>query len=84
MRGVDRECAEPAAAALLSKIGSTTMKAAPKKLPMIEPRPPMMTMNSSWNERSIENATGSHGAQVHEAPQGAGHADDERADGERE
>ena len=36
------------------------MKAAPKKLPMIEPRPPMMTMNSSWNERSMLNAAGSH------------------------
>ena len=37
-----------------------TMKAAPKKLPMIEPSPPMMIMNSSWNERSMENAAGSH------------------------
>ncbi len=42
------------------RCGSSTMKAAPKKLPMIEPRPPMITMNSSWNERSIENAAGSH------------------------
>ena len=29
------------------KIGSTTMNAAPKKLPMMEPMPPMITMNSS-------------------------------------
>ena len=36
------------------------MKAAPKKLPMIEPSPPMITMNSSWNERSMLNAAGSH------------------------
>ena len=36
------------------------MKAAPKKLPMIEPRPPMMIMNSNWNERSMLNAAGSH------------------------
>jgi hypothetical protein len=43
----------------LRKIGSTTMKAAPKKLPMIEPRPPMMIMKSSWKERSMEKAAGS-------------------------
>ncbi len=36
------------------------MKAAPKKLPTIDPMPPMMTMKSSWNERSTENAAGSH------------------------
>ncbi|MDT4855266.1 hypothetical protein FQZ97_896110 [compost metagenome] len=42
------------------KMGSTTMKAAPKKLPMMEPMPPMITMKSSWNERSIEKAAGSH------------------------
>ena len=41
------------------KIGSTTMKAAPKKLPMIEPRPPMITMNSSRNDMSTEKAAGS-------------------------
>ena len=34
----------------LSAIGSTTMKAAPKKLPMIEPSPPMITMNRRRNE----------------------------------
>ena len=43
----------------LSAIGSTTMKAAPKKLPRMDPMPPMMTMNSSLNERSTENAPGS-------------------------
>ncbi len=42
------------------KIGRITINAAPKKLPMMEPMPPIMTMNSSWNERSIENAAGSH------------------------
>src|ERR1017187_9844691 len=42
-----------------STIGSRTMKRAPKNAPMIEPRPPMMTMKSSWNERSIEKAAGS-------------------------
>ena len=44
---------------LLSATGTSTMKAAPKKLPMIEPRPPMMTMNSSWNERLRSKASGS-------------------------
>ena len=44
----------------LSAIGSSTMKAAPKKLPMIEPSPPMMTMNNNWKERSMLNAAGSH------------------------
>ena len=29
------------------KIGKTTIKAAPKKLPMMEPMPPMITMNRS-------------------------------------
>ena len=42
-----------------SAIGSTTMKAAPKKLPMIEPRPPMITMNSRRNDWSTEKAAGS-------------------------
>src|SRR5258708_13972552 len=46
--------------AWLRKIGSSTMKAAPSTLPRIEPRPPMMTMNMSWKERSIEKAAGSH------------------------
>ena len=46
--------------ACISTIGSTTMKAAPKKLPMIEPRPPMMTMNSRSNERVMPKAAGSH------------------------
>ena len=41
------------------KIGKITMKAAPKKLPMMEPMPPMMTMNNNWKERSIEKAAGS-------------------------
>src|SRR5574343_1745643 len=44
----------------LRKIGRMTLKAPPKKLPRIEPMPPMMTMNSSWKERSTENAAGSH------------------------
>ncbi|KAG1165791.1 hypothetical protein G6F35_018570 [Rhizopus arrhizus] len=43
-----------------SATGTSTMKAAPKKLPMIEPSPPMITMNSSWNERVRANASGSH------------------------
>ena len=51
---------QQSAGRLSSTIGRTTMNAAPKKLPMIEPRPPMMTMNSSWNERSMLNAAGSH------------------------
>ena len=43
-----------------SASGSSTMKPAPRNAPAIEPRPPMMTMNSNWKERSIENAAGSH------------------------
>ena len=35
------------------------MNAAPKKQPAIEPRPPMMIMNSSWNDLSMPNAAGS-------------------------
>ena len=35
------------------------MNAAPRKDPMIDPSPPMITMNSTWNERSILNASGS-------------------------
>ena len=35
------------------------MKAAPRKEPRIEPSPPMITMNSSWNERSMLKASGS-------------------------
>src|ERR1700730_18460378 len=46
--------------AWLRKIGSNTMKAAPSTLPRIEPRPPMMTMNMSWKERSMSKAAGSH------------------------
>ena len=44
----------------LSSNGKITMKAAPKKLPAIDPKPPMMTMNKSWKLRSMENAAGSH------------------------
>ena len=36
-----------AGSAWLKKMGSKTMKAAPKKLPMMEPSPPMMTMKSN-------------------------------------
>ena len=43
----------------LSTMGSTTMKPAPKKAPMIEPRPPMITMNSRRNEMSTPKAAGS-------------------------
>ena len=43
----------------LRKIGRTTMKAAPMKLPMIDPSPPMITTKSNWKERSIEKARGS-------------------------
>ncbi len=53
------------------KIGRMTMNAAPKKLPMIEPRPPMMIMNSSWNERSMLKAAGSQAPRCtkpHSAP----------------
>jgi len=52
-------------------MGSTTMKAAPKKPPMIEPRPPMITMNSRRNDTSTENAAGSHEprcTKAHSAP----------------
>ena len=38
----------------LRKIGSIVMKAAPRNAPRIEPSPPMMIMNSTWNERLIE------------------------------
>jgi len=35
------------------------MNPAPKKLPMMEPMPPMITMNSRRNESSTEKAAGS-------------------------
>ena len=35
----------------LSISGRITMKAAPRNEPRIDPSPPMITMNSSWNER---------------------------------
>ncbi len=44
---------------LVQKIGRITINAAPKKLPMMEPMPPMMTMKSNWKERSTEKAAGS-------------------------
>ena len=56
---------------LSSTMGSTTRKAAPKKAPAIEPSPPMITMNSSWKLRSMENAAGSHEprcTKAHSAP----------------
>ena len=51
--------AERSAGAGSSTIGSITMKAAPRNEPRIEPSPPMMTMNSTWNERSMSKASGS-------------------------
>src|SRR5271165_4423981 len=45
--------------ALSRKIGSSTMKAAPRKEPRMLPRPPMMIMNKVWNERSISKALAS-------------------------
>ena len=41
-------------------MGRMMMKAAPNRLPMIEPRPPMMIMNRSLSDTSSENAAGSH------------------------
>ncbi len=35
-----------------SRIGVSTMNAAPRKLPDRLPRPPTMMMNIAWNERS--------------------------------
>ena len=43
----------------LRKIGISTMKAAPRNEPRIEPSPPMMTMNRIWNERLMSKASGS-------------------------
>src|SRR5215467_8835551 len=43
----------------LSVIGSSTMKAAPRNEPRIVPSPPMMIMNSTWNDRLTSNASGS-------------------------
>ena len=39
-----------ACGALVRKIGTSTMKAAPRNEPRIEPSPPMMTMNSTRND----------------------------------
>ena len=53
------------------KIGNNTIKAAPKKLPMMEPMPPMMTMNSNLKDWSTENAAGSQAPRyikAHKAP----------------
>ena len=47
------------------------MKAAPSRAPRIEPTPPITTMNSNSNERSIEKASGSHEprcTKAHSAP----------------
>lgn len=41
------------------KIGSNRMKAAPRKLPRIEPTPPMMIMNRMRNDISSEKPSGS-------------------------
>ena len=40
-----------------SRIGISTMKAAPAKQPKIEPRPPMMTMKSTRNETRMPKAS---------------------------
>src|SRR5262249_56336253 len=40
--------------------GISTMNAAPRKEPRMVPSPPMMIMNSTWNERLTSNAKGSH------------------------
>ena len=45
--------------AWFSSSGSTTMKAAPKKLPSSEPMPPMMIMNSRLKLTLMLNASGS-------------------------
>ncbi len=37
--------------------GSSTMKAAPIRLPMMLPRPPMMTMPRNWMEKRMLNAS---------------------------
>jgi hypothetical protein len=40
-------------------MGKSTMKAAPMKLPRMDPMPPMMIMNSRLSEKLTENAAGS-------------------------
>jgi hypothetical protein len=45
--------------ALSRKIGSSTIKAAPRNEPGMLPRPPMMIMNKIWDERSISKALAS-------------------------
>src|SRR5262245_18615243 len=44
----------------LRTMGISTMNAAPRKEPRMVPSPPMMIMNSTWNERLTSNAKGSH------------------------
>ena len=44
---------------LSSRIGSSTMNAAPRKEPMMEPTPPMMIMNKILNDRSRLKPSGS-------------------------
>ena len=43
-----------------SAMGRITIKAAPRNDPRIDPSPPMITMNSSSNERFTSKASGSH------------------------
>ncbi len=45
--------------AMSRKIGSSRMNAAPRKLPRIEPIPPMMIMNRMRNDMSNEKPSGS-------------------------
>ena len=45
--------------AMLRKIGSRTMKAAPRNEPRMLPTPPMITMNRMRNDRSRLKASGS-------------------------
>ena len=65
------------------RIGSSTMKAAPRNEPRMLPSPPMMIMNRIWNERSMLERQRLDRAQVDERPQGAGDAAVERADRRR-
>ena len=58
------------------------MKAAPRKLPRIEPRPPMMIMNSRFSERLMSNAAGSQEPRCTNAHSAPATPDEERADRE--
>ena len=46
-------------ARLSSRMGNSTMKAAPRKAPPRVPSPPMMMMNSAWNDRLRSKPCGS-------------------------